>query len=237
MSKEYQDNEIINTILIKGLCQSNKVDEAYEILEKMKNANIRTYNTIYRGCLHFGKYELTQKIYDLMKKAKIKPDNSTYSYFIKIFSHSFQFDQIEEFRKEMEKKKIYDPSAFFEASLAYYMNNDLEKSKEYLKLAEHSLNFDNNQYRNDNDKNSFKNEKWSNQLFSNFKTSEIKKDLKNFKLILLKSNNNQNISNQSHNFLKNKFVEFFDGEIKKKFLSFKNVFNNENIVKLESILF
>jgi pentatricopeptide repeat protein len=58
--------QVTYTALIKGLCQDGQIDEGISKLEDIKKykikANIRTYNTILRGCLRCGDLENAKKM-------------------------------------------------------------------------------------------------------------------------------------------------------------------------------
>lgn len=54
------------TTLVKGLCTGNRVKDAFEVLDEMKEffikPNLRTWNAILRGCVQWGNVDIALKV-------------------------------------------------------------------------------------------------------------------------------------------------------------------------------
>jgi pentatricopeptide repeat protein len=224
MNSGTKHNEITITTLIKGLCQFERIDEAFKILIKnWKIINIRTINTILRLCLQFGKYEITEKILKFMKEKNFIADITSYQYLLKIFSKVSNFEEIEKIIKDMNNYRIFYSISFYDVALSYLFNGDLKKSKQFLNLAENSIKY----IKNSNYEDISKNDEKSLSLFLDFKSSEIKNDIIYLKEFL---NQNKSFINTFGSFQNSKFIF---NEINNKKIKFEKIFDNENKLKME----
>eukprot|EP00040_Diaphanoeca_grandis_P018150 m.95338 g.95338 ORF g.95338 m.95338 type:complete len:763 (-) comp26811_c0_seq2:352-2640(-) len=91
------------TIHLKGLCSEGLMDPAFDLLDEMMSGttkvelNIRTINTMLRGCVRVGAIDraisLTQK---MQSTWKISPDASSYEYIACLMSNGLQLEGLRE---------------------------------------------------------------------------------------------------------------------------------------------
>ncbi|KAL0484647.1 tRNA methyltransferase [Acrasis kona] len=139
---EIEPNEITFTTLIKGLCttdNANSIREACNTLKIMKEwnvyPNIRTFNTILRGCLRVGLYKEAQKMFAELKKLKITPDETTYGYLSKALCEAFELKEASKLMQEMHSKKMDHSPAWSALSTSYSLLGDFDKCSEAIKTA------------------------------------------------------------------------------------------------------
>eukprot|EP01038_Epipyxis_sp_PR26KG_P016761 gene16761-22933_t len=89
---------IILTTLMKGYCNDGNVDKSITTLREMDRLhippNVRTINTILRGCVQVGNVRSAEEVFnDLNKKYKIVPDISCWEYMISLYCQVFQLDK------------------------------------------------------------------------------------------------------------------------------------------------
>jgi pentatricopeptide repeat protein len=98
MSQGIEPNLITYSAILKGYCQENRLDEAFELLEgmlqstKFKPDEIM-YNTLLDGCARQGYYERGMTLLGEMEKAGIKPSCFTLSVLVKMASRAKRLDR------------------------------------------------------------------------------------------------------------------------------------------------
>lgn len=215
-----QPNEITFTTLIKGYAQNNKVKEAIKILDVMKNEykivpNIRTYNSILRGCLNWGNRKTAEKIYKEMIEKKIYPDETSYQYLIQCLCQSNKMDKVWELKKEMEEYHLAESSSYIAIARQCALDGDWKKSSELLENAKKVLEIEKKNARSGQS---------SLPLFLKFKAEEIELEYKNIKKYIEKKK-------------KSTYSTFLECERvilnPEKKLKFKKIFGNDNPIYLE----
>jgi pentatricopeptide repeat protein len=100
---------ITYSIVIKGYCQGNRLEEALQVWETMVQAtNLQPdeimYNTILDGCARQGLYAQGMGLLDEMQKSGIRPSNFTLSVLIKMASRAKLLDKAFEMCEELSQK-------------------------------------------------------------------------------------------------------------------------------------
>merc|ERR1719491_2673059 len=88
-----EPNIITYSTVIKGYCQVDSVDKAFELLRKMKNCrglhpDEVTYNTLLDGCARYGKWDQGITLLEEMQDAGVSPSNFTLSVLVKLANRS-----------------------------------------------------------------------------------------------------------------------------------------------------
>merc|ERR1719231_1022881 len=70
--------------ILKGYCQTNRLDEAFELLENMRRTtNLEPdeimFNTLLDGCARQGLYDRGMAFFEKMSKSGVRPSNFTLS--------------------------------------------------------------------------------------------------------------------------------------------------------------
>lgn len=86
------------TTVMKGLCGRGDVEKAISLAERMLSAgvvpNVRTGNTLLRGCVKVGAVERSKQVLSMMqKKWKVTPDASSWEYVVSMLCRGLQVDQ------------------------------------------------------------------------------------------------------------------------------------------------
>jgi pentatricopeptide repeat protein len=80
-------NEVTYTALFKGLCGSNRLDDALALLADMQTAglrpNERTFSTLMRGCMRDARGDAAQAVLLQMQHNDITPDGACVEYAVK----------------------------------------------------------------------------------------------------------------------------------------------------------
>mmetsp|Transcript_129258 Transcript_129258/g.288998 ORF Transcript_129258/g.288998 Transcript_129258/m.288998 type:complete len:965 (-) Transcript_129258:64-2958(-) len=88
-SQDIEPNMITYSTIVKGYCQDNRLDEAFELLDNMKKtANLLpdeiTYNTLLDGCARNGLFDRGIGILEEMQADGVTPSNFTLSVLAKL---------------------------------------------------------------------------------------------------------------------------------------------------------
>merc|ERR1719384_2033122 len=89
VAEKIEPNVITFSTVIKGYCQVDCVDKAFQILREMTNCHgLRpdevTYNTILDGCARYGKWNQGIALLQEMQDVGVPPTNFTLSVFVKL---------------------------------------------------------------------------------------------------------------------------------------------------------
>jgi pentatricopeptide repeat protein len=87
------------TTVIKGMCNEGKLNEALNLAHKMYSnnviPNVRTGNTLLRGCILIGKISKALDIlHDMEKKWQVVPDASSWEYVIALLCRGLKIDVV-----------------------------------------------------------------------------------------------------------------------------------------------
>lgn len=112
----YYKDIVIYTTLMKGYCLQQYIEKAYKLYQEMivspvsLQPNIRTVNTIVRGCLQTGHFTIAEEIIQQYQKQFHQLiDINTWEYLLFLYSQHYSLDKIYpilgRIRKEYQKKK------------------------------------------------------------------------------------------------------------------------------------
>ena len=100
-SKNLKLDVITCTTMMKGYCGDGNVTAALAILDIMKSLrpivvpNIRTINTLLRGCVQTGEVEQAEQLVGRMQKEyQVQPDISTWEYLINLLCQSLRLEKV-----------------------------------------------------------------------------------------------------------------------------------------------
>lgn len=104
-----EPNLITYSAIIKGYCQDNKLDQAFELLDSMKKTTNFVpdevmYNSLVDGCARQGLYAKGMRLFDDMLAAGVAPTNYTMSVLVKLAGRSRKLDRAFEFCHELPAK-------------------------------------------------------------------------------------------------------------------------------------
>mmetsp|Transcript_102450 Transcript_102450/g.208563 ORF Transcript_102450/g.208563 Transcript_102450/m.208563 type:complete len:955 (+) Transcript_102450:134-2998(+) len=108
-SQDIEPNMITYSTIVKGYCQDNRLDEAFELLDNMKKtANLLpdeiTYNTLLDGCARNGLFDRGIGILEEMQADGVTPSNFTLSVLAKLCTRSRKHDQAFALCEEIAQK-------------------------------------------------------------------------------------------------------------------------------------
>merc|ERR1719507_2483471 len=88
-----EPNIVTYSTILKGYCQENRPDKAFELLQEMKQSSKYqpdeiTYNTLIDGCARYGLYERGVMLLRDMQEAGVGPSNFTLSVLVKLATRS-----------------------------------------------------------------------------------------------------------------------------------------------------
>ncbi|KYQ99785.1 hypothetical protein DLAC_03731 [Tieghemostelium lacteum] len=139
-------NEVVYTTFVKALCEIDMI-EARDLISQMKQTsfgpNIRTYNSLLRGCVRSGDLEIADKLFreDLLPEdSKVKFDASTIEYIIKIYAQHLKITEIWELLGLVyESTEDLSPLCFSRLSLASVIKGDIKSSIKALEIVDDIL--------------------------------------------------------------------------------------------------
>ncbi|KAN0027674.1 hypothetical protein ACTFIU_010647 [Dictyostelium citrinum] len=135
-------NDVVYTIYVKALCEID-MDEAFTTIKGMieTKPNIRTFNSIFRGCIRSGDIEITKSLIQLMKANQIYPDSTTIEYLIKIYSHHLMVQEIWDLLGKVYERMQgqISPICFSRLSLASLLAGDIKSSVKALGITDDIL--------------------------------------------------------------------------------------------------
>jgi pentatricopeptide repeat protein len=104
-----EPNVITYSTILKGYCQENRLDKAFDLLQDMKKtAQFRpdeiTYNTLLDGCARHGYYERGMALLEDMQAAKVAPSNFTLSVLVKLCNRGKRLEMAFELCSNLSKK-------------------------------------------------------------------------------------------------------------------------------------
>ncbi|TKY72967.1 Pentatricopeptide repeat-containing protein [Spatholobus suberectus] len=105
------------TALIAAYCQNNLIDEAFSILDEMRNfprcrPDIFTYSTLIKAHVDALKFEMVELLYDEMAKRSIMPNTLTQNMVLSGYSKAGRFDQMERIVSSMTESTTCKPDVW-----------------------------------------------------------------------------------------------------------------------------
>lgn len=101
MQKAGRKRDVITcTTLMKGYCSDNQLKTAVELLTSMTTKkpivqpNIRTINTLLRGCVQEGSIVAAEMIMNKSKDYKVLPDVNSWEYLVQLLANGLKVDKI-----------------------------------------------------------------------------------------------------------------------------------------------
>ncbi|KAM9991305.1 hypothetical protein ACTFIZ_004698 [Dictyostelium cf. discoideum] len=140
--KDGNANEVVYTIYVKALCEID-MDESFATIKGMieTKPNIRTFNSIFRGCIRSGDIEISKSLIQLMKANEIYPDSTTIEYLIKIYSHHLMVQDIWDLLGKVYERMQgqISPICFSRLSLASLLAGDIKSAVKALGITDDIL--------------------------------------------------------------------------------------------------
>jgi len=104
-----EPNIVTYSTILKGYCQENRLDKAFELLQEMKRSTKYrpdeiTYNTLIDGCARYGLYEKGVQLLLEMQEAGVRPSNFTLSVLVKLATRSRRPEKAFELCKELTQQ-------------------------------------------------------------------------------------------------------------------------------------
>mmetsp|Transcript_120102 Transcript_120102/g.231615 ORF Transcript_120102/g.231615 Transcript_120102/m.231615 type:complete len:255 (-) Transcript_120102:101-865(-) len=104
-----EPNLITYSAILKGYCQANRLDEAFQLVQQMlQTTQLRPdeimYNTLLDGCARQGLYDRGMMVLEEMQQVGVQPTNFTLSVLVKLASRSKQIDRAFELCDEISSK-------------------------------------------------------------------------------------------------------------------------------------
>lgn len=93
-----EPNLVTYSAVLKGYCQENRLDKAFELLDTMRmSSHVKpdelTYNTLLDGCARQGCYERGMQVFAQMQEASVKPSNFTLSVLVKLANRGRRLEE------------------------------------------------------------------------------------------------------------------------------------------------
>ncbi|KAF7837652.1 pentatricopeptide repeat-containing protein [Senna tora] len=105
------------TALLAAYCRSNLIDEAFCILNEMKNLplcqpDVYTYSTLIKACVDASKFELVELLYEEMDERSITPNTVTQNIVLSGYGKVGKFDQMEKVLSNMLESTTCKPDVW-----------------------------------------------------------------------------------------------------------------------------
>ncbi|GFZ09116.1 tetratricopeptide repeat (TPR)-like superfamily protein [Actinidia rufa] len=105
------------TALLAAYCRSNLIDEAFSILEKMKNLplcqpDVYTYSILVKACVDACRFELVDSLYEQMDERLIIPNTVTQNIVLSGYGKAGKFDQMEKVLSGMLESTTSKPDVW-----------------------------------------------------------------------------------------------------------------------------
>jgi len=106
---QIEPNLITYSSILKGYCNENKIDKAFEVMQSMKQStkfrpDEIMYNSLLDGCARQGLYERGLQLLADMQQEGIAPSNFTLSILVKMASRGRQLESAFELSSDLSKK-------------------------------------------------------------------------------------------------------------------------------------
>ena len=105
------------TALLAAHCRSNLIDEAFSILNEMKNLplcqpDVFTYSTLIKACVDALKFDLVELLYEEMAERNIMPNTVTQNIVLSGYGKAGKFDQMEKVLSSMLESTTCKPDVW-----------------------------------------------------------------------------------------------------------------------------
>merc|ERR1719498_1854566 len=109
VSQGIEPNLITYSAILKGYCQENRLDDAFEVMKQMVSSTSFKpdeimYNSLLDGSARQGLYQRAMPLLADMEAAGVKPSNFTLSVLVKLCSRSKRLDRAFEVVAEISSK-------------------------------------------------------------------------------------------------------------------------------------
>mmetsp|Transcript_56626 Transcript_56626/g.103628 ORF Transcript_56626/g.103628 Transcript_56626/m.103628 type:complete len:680 (-) Transcript_56626:81-2120(-) len=134
-----EPNIITYSAILKGYCQANRLDEAFQLMSQMmQTTELRPdeimYNTLLDGCARQGLFDKGMQVYAEMQQVGVPPTNFTLSVLVKLASRSKRLDSAFELCDEISSKYRFRLNVHVYSNLVHgcVMGKDLGRGMEVL---------------------------------------------------------------------------------------------------------
>ncbi|XP_071706796.1 pentatricopeptide repeat-containing protein At3g06430, chloroplastic-like [Rutidosis leptorrhynchoides] len=105
------------TALLAAYCRSNIIDEAFKILEEMKNLplcqpDVYTYSILIKACVDAARFELVESLYEQMAERSITPNTVTQNTVLAGYGKVGKFDLMEKVLNGMLNSGSSEPDVW-----------------------------------------------------------------------------------------------------------------------------
>merc|ERR550532_3373673 len=109
VQQNIEPNVVTYSTILKGYCQENRLEKAFELLEDMKKSTKHrpdeiTYNTLIAGCAKYGLYDRGVLLLREMQEAGVRVSNFTLSVLVKLATRSRQPEKAFDLCKELTQQ-------------------------------------------------------------------------------------------------------------------------------------
>lgn len=141
VSQGIEPNLITYSAILKGYCQENRLDDAFELMQEMVSTtrfkpDEIMYNSLLDGCARQGLYQRAMPLLADMESAGVNPSNFTLSVLVKLCSRAKRLDRAFEIVQEIASKYCLRPNVHVYGNLiqACIQHNNLRRAFEVLEL-------------------------------------------------------------------------------------------------------
>mmetsp|Transcript_141739 Transcript_141739/g.246770 ORF Transcript_141739/g.246770 Transcript_141739/m.246770 type:complete len:688 (-) Transcript_141739:158-2221(-) len=134
-----EPNIITYSAILKGYCQANRLDEAFQLMaQMMQTTDLRPdeimYNTLLDGCARQGLYDKGMQVLAEMQQVGVPPTNFTLSVLVKLASRSKRLDSAFELCDEISSKYKFRLNMHVYSNLVHgcVMGKDLGRGMQVL---------------------------------------------------------------------------------------------------------
>mmetsp|Transcript_30158 Transcript_30158/g.55391 ORF Transcript_30158/g.55391 Transcript_30158/m.55391 type:complete len:1041 (+) Transcript_30158:135-3257(+) len=104
-----EPNLITYSAILKGYCQDNQIEKAFDVLDMMRQTTKYRpdeimFNSLLDGCARVGLYDRGMALLEEMQEVGVKPSNFTLSVLVKLASRGRQLERAFELCEELSKR-------------------------------------------------------------------------------------------------------------------------------------
>eukprot|EP00747_Dinoflagellata_sp_TGD_P020252 gnl/TRDRNA2_/TRDRNA2_127700_c3_seq1.p1 gnl/TRDRNA2_/TRDRNA2_127700_c3~~gnl/TRDRNA2_/TRDRNA2_127700_c3_seq1.p1 ORF type:complete len:301 (+),score=61.85 gnl/TRDRNA2_/TRDRNA2_127700_c3_seq1:89-904(+) len=114
---------ITYSAIIKGYCNTNKLDKAFDVYESMQHTRFTPdeimFNSLLDGCARQGLYDRGMTVIDEMQRKGVKPSNFTLSVLVKLSSRGKSLDEAFDQVKRLTSKYGFRANSHVYSNLAH----------------------------------------------------------------------------------------------------------------------
>jgi len=139
-----EPNVITYSTIVKGYCQENRIDKAFELFGEMKKSpSFRpdeiTYNSLLDGCARHGFWDRGNGLLADMQRFGVRPSNFTLSVVVKLANRSKRPEQAFELCDELCKKYNIRPNVHVYNNLVHTCTTHYPATRRALEVFEQML--------------------------------------------------------------------------------------------------